>query len=211
MFDHLLRHTPRPRFLTKFLQHPDQIRFVVFVDHFRRSSLLTSIHPHVQGARLHKAETTCRIINLMTGNAQIEQDSVEWLHRLDSLIIPYIAEVQFVNADPFVIRKTSAKHGQSIIITVNCEQLTTFAQLIKDCGAMTATTRSCIEISPVRLDTQPCQRLRQHNRNMVALSLYHFRLRSVDGWDRTSTSSSSLSSPHSDIPTAQRNRLPDRF
>src|ERR1700719_1883166 len=69
--------SPRPPFLSEFVNHIGKLALVEVVYHLFGGSLRVRVHPHVERSIRLKTESACGIVELQTAYADIGQDSVD--------------------------------------------------------------------------------------------------------------------------------------
>src|SRR5215472_2573056 len=73
--------SPRPPFLTEFVNHIREILFAHVVYHLIGGALALRVHPHVERPFRPKTESACRIAELQRTHAQIGQQPVRAYRR----------------------------------------------------------------------------------------------------------------------------------
>src|ERR1700756_4935464 len=68
--------SPRPPFLSEFVNHIGKLSLVEVVYHLFGGTLRPRVHPHVERSIRLKTESSCGIVKLQTADADIGQDSV---------------------------------------------------------------------------------------------------------------------------------------
>src|SRR5277367_6405049 len=69
--------SPRPPFLSEFVNHIGKLSLVEVVYHLFGGSLATRVHPHVERSIRLKTKSARRIVQLQTADPNVGQDSVD--------------------------------------------------------------------------------------------------------------------------------------
>src|SRR5580698_1091217 len=69
--------SPRPPFLSEFVNHIGKLSLVEVVYHLFGGSLATRVHPHVQRSIRLKTKSARRIVQLQAADANVGQDTVD--------------------------------------------------------------------------------------------------------------------------------------
>src|SRR5579864_2038676 len=79
--------SPRPPFLSEFVNHIGKLSLVEVVYHLFGGALGVRIHPHVERSFRLKAESACGVIELQTAYSDVGQQTVNgrWLLALRHL------------------------------------------------------------------------------------------------------------------------------
>src|SRR5207302_4643789 len=76
-FNNQTRDTTRSRLLPEFTKQASQLFSAVFVNNSGSSKLVPWIHPHIEGAVTHQAETALPIFEVPGGDTQIEERTTD--------------------------------------------------------------------------------------------------------------------------------------
>src|SRR5580704_3943930 len=68
--------SPRPPFLSEFVNHIGKLTLVEVVYHLFGATLATRVHPHVERSIRLKTESARRIVQLQTAHSDVGQQSV---------------------------------------------------------------------------------------------------------------------------------------
>src|SRR5580704_5271072 len=68
--------SPRPPFLSEFVNHIGKLALVEVVYHLIGGSLRPRVHPHVERSFRLKTESTCSIVQLQAAHADVCQQAV---------------------------------------------------------------------------------------------------------------------------------------
>src|SRR5437879_13816358 len=69
--------SPRPPFLSEFVNHISKLALVEVVYHLFGGTLRPRVHPHVQRSIRLKTESACGIVKLQTADSEIGQQTVD--------------------------------------------------------------------------------------------------------------------------------------
>src|ERR1700691_4758144 len=69
--------SPRPPFLSEFVNHIDKLALVEVVYHLFGGSLRLRVHPHIERSLRLKTESARRIVELQTAHPDVGQNSVD--------------------------------------------------------------------------------------------------------------------------------------
>ena len=141
----------------------DELRFGCAVDHVRGALALRPAHAHVQRAVVHEAEAALGIVELRRGDAEIEQDAVEFEAGLDRVGAGARARRTArgtmldarIGAASSLARRATAAGSRS-----RHKQPTVGDELLQNRPCMSAPPKGGIQIeSPARAE---CSKRRQH-------------------------------------------------
>src|SRR5579863_5343671 len=79
--------SPRPPFLSEFVNHIGKLSLVEVVYHLFGGTLRLRVHPHVERSIRLKTESARRIVQLQAAHSDVGQDAVNrcWLHSFRNL------------------------------------------------------------------------------------------------------------------------------
>src|SRR5579884_302793 len=79
--------SPRPPFLSEFVNHIGKLSLVEVVYHLFGGTLATRVHPHIERSFRLKTESALRIVQLQAAHSDVGQYSVDrrWLNPLRNL------------------------------------------------------------------------------------------------------------------------------
>src|SRR5438874_1344206 len=69
--------SPRPPFLSEFVNHIGKLSLVEVVHHLFGGTLATRVHPHVERSIRLKTKSARRVVQLQAANSDVGQDSVD--------------------------------------------------------------------------------------------------------------------------------------
>ncbi len=90
-----------------------------FIHHLRCCQLLGAVHAHVQGALVQEAETTLRVLQLITREAQIEEDASDCCEAVLPRQLDEISEVAMNRGDragPLFRQLTRRLNGALVLV-----------------------------------------------------------------------------------------------
>jgi hypothetical protein len=73
-----LSDPPGPALFAEFAEDSLELRYLVVVDDPRGGELRPGVHPHVERPVGAEAETAHRVVDLVAGDAEVEEDQVGW-------------------------------------------------------------------------------------------------------------------------------------
>ena len=150
------------------IEHVRQLFLGIVVQNVCSGLTGSFVHAHIQGRVETEGESSRLIVKVMTGYAQVGQQSVNLLY---TVILHPIADIS----------KVAANEGKSIIvddiffcvgILVKTVQMTFRTQARQYLFGMTATTESYVYVNAVGLDIQPVNALLKEYRNVICFCRY---------------------------------------
>jgi hypothetical protein len=129
---------------------------------------LRRVHPHIQRCVVTEAETPLPLIKLWRRDANIEKHAIDAFRNVDSRQaqgLAQLAEALVHDQQPAILNLSSRPHR--LQVAVEGQQATVRPQPFENCPAVSATTKSAINIDSGGLYRQGVNRLPQQNRLML--------------------------------------------
>src|SRR5271165_7091789 len=146
--------SPRPPFLSEFVNHIGKLSLVEVVYHLFGGTLATRVHPHVERSIRLKTKSARRIVQLQAAHANVGQDAVDCccLHALRNLCE---GSMQQRDRWPVVFgltvalwRKLFARDSERCRILIEANQMSRCAEAFCDFVTVPAQTHRGVDIGP---------------------------------------------------------------
>src|SRR4051812_33631768 len=149
--------SPRPPFLTEFVNHIREVFFAHVVYHLFGGALTLRIHPHIEWAFRLKTETPCGVFKLHGADADVCQQPV---YRFVRNVLGYLSKARMQERDPwpvvFQLRWRLAQTPfclfQGVGILIEPDQMTLCAEELCDGEAVPGQSQGRVDISPTAPD-----------------------------------------------------------
>src|SRR5579884_3440261 len=156
--------SPRPPFLTEFVNHIGKLALVEVVYHLFGGELGLRIHPHIERSFRLKTEASRRIGKLQAADAQVSKDPVNLVLSRTSYIIGQFGKCRMSEVDCWPVcllllaneRRRRTKDGfcsfQRRRISIDPNQMTRCAEAFCDFVTVPAEAHRGVDISPATPD-----------------------------------------------------------
>src|ERR1051326_8522799 len=154
--------SPRPPFLTEFVNHIRELFFAHVVYHLIGGGLAARVHAHVERRLRLKTESPAGIFKLERTHAQVGQNSIGRTLR-PALAQFGKARLQQRYLWPFFFLarrrlQSLPRPFQCARVFIEANQMTRWAEATCDCVAVAAQTQRGVDISPAALDPEKIDR-----------------------------------------------------
>ena len=160
----MLRDISREPLFSQVADHSVESLLRIAVHDILRSLRLALIHAHIQG-RVHPVgEAPLRRVQLVRGDAQIQDNPI---HLLDAKLLEHLAHIAVIAADnrhavPEFLQALSRRLN-GVRVLVDADKASLFRKPPADLIGMSASAQSPVHIDPVRPDMQLFNGLVQQN------------------------------------------------
>src|ERR1700727_3470517 len=146
--------SPRPPFLSEFVNHIGKLSLVEVVYHLFGGTLATRVHPHVERSIRLKTKSARRIIQLQAADPDVGQDS---LYPSRLLPLRYFCEGTLqqrdlrpvgCRRDASATRQPFARDSQRCRIFIEANQMSRCAEAFCDFVTVSAQTHRGVDIRP---------------------------------------------------------------
>jgi hypothetical protein len=117
-----------------------------------------------------KTEPTTRIVELRTGNSQVEQDAVNSHHTMGTQYVCEFRERCVINRKARVIDRPCG--SDRFRVTINRDEPAIWAQSIQQPLGVAAATKGGIDVDPTLADRHHSERLLEKNGSVLKLSVH---------------------------------------
>src|SRR5437764_9433402 len=141
--------SPRPPFLSEFVNHIGKLSLVEVVYHLFGGTLRLRVHPHVQRSFRLKTESARRIVQLQAADSNVGQDSIN-TRRLLPLRNLREGTLQERNLRPILdrLRQLFARDSQRFRVLIEPNQMSRCAEAPCDFVTVPAKTHRGVAIGP---------------------------------------------------------------
>src|SRR5579862_6422858 len=139
--------SPRPPFLSEFVNHIGKLSLVEVVYHLFGGTLTLRVHPHVERSFRLKTKSARRVVQLQAANSDVSQNSVD-ARCLMPLRNFRKGSLQQRDLRPVITSQLRARNFQRSRILIEANQMSRCAEAFCDFVTVPAQAHRGVDISP---------------------------------------------------------------